>query len=243
MRVEPFTVGDFVHVFNRGNRGMPIFRDINDKWRVLKILRFFNDEYSPAHPIQDIEKSRFDLDRLNPLTGKSFEWPKHWPTHRPLVKILNYKLRENHFHLLLKEIIKGGISKFMKKFGDGYTIFFNIKYEEVGKVFQGSYKGRTPKGDIKNLHYLDAYIQVFNSFEEYPGGIEKALKDFEKAFEFALKDPFSSLGESFGKRNFGIIDRDILAEGFPNLKIYKEFVKDALLVRNIREILGKLTLE
>jgi hypothetical protein len=245
MRVEPFTVGDFVHVFNRGNRGLPIFRDVNDKWRFLKILRFFNDEFFPPHSVfRDITRpSTFDVDRLNPLAGKSFDWPKHWPPHKPLVKILSYKLRENHFHLLLKEIIKGGISKFMKRLGDAYTKFFNIKYEEVGKVFQGSYKGKVPKGDIKSLHYLDAYIQVFNSFEEYPGGIEKALKNFDKAFEFALADPFCSLGEAFGKRNFDIIDRDILAKTFPELKIYKKFVKDALLVRSIREFLGRLTID
>lgn len=113
----------------------------------------------------------------------------------------------------------------------------------MGKVFQGSYKGRTPKGDIKNLHYLDAYIQVFNAFEEFSGGIEAALKNFNEAFEFVLNDPFCSLGEVFGKRNFGIIDRDILAEAFPDLESYKEFVKDALVIRNIREILGRLTID
>lgn len=243
MRVEPFTVGDFVHVFNRGNRGMPIFRDINDKWRFLKILRFFNDEYLPSHSFREIKLAMSDVANLNPLAGKSFEWPKHWPPHKPLVKILSHKERGNHFHLLLKEITPGGISKFMKRLGDGYTMFSNIKYDEVGKVFQGSYKGKTAKGDIKNLHYLDAYIQVFNAFEEYPGGIERVLTEFDKAFEFALKDLFCSLGESFGIRNFGIIDRDILAEAFPDLETYKEFVKDALLVRNIREILGRLTID
>jgi len=246
MRVEPFTVGDFVHVYNRGNRKMPIFRDVNDKWRFLKILRFFNDEYLPSHTFRDIRLATFDVARnvaRNPLVGKSFDWPKHWPLPKPLVKILSHKEKENHFHLLLKEIKKGGISKFMKRFGDAYTKFSNTKYEETGKVFQGSYRGKTPKGDLKNLHYLDAYIQVFNSFEEYPGGIEKALKEFDKAFEFALNDPFCSLGEAFGKRNFGIIDRDILTEAFPSLEIYKEFVKDALLVRNIREILDRLTID
>lgn len=245
MRVEPFTIGDFVHVFNRGNRKMPIFRNINDKWRFLKILRFFNDEYLPSHSFRDIKLATSNIASLNPLAGKSFEWPKHWPDHKPLVKILSYKEMKNHFHLLLKEITKGGVSKFMKRLGDAYTKFFNLKYEEVGtgKVFQGSYQGRTLKGDVKNLHYVDAYIQVFNSFEEYPGGIERALKEFDKAFEFALNDPFCSLAEAFGKRNFGIIDRDVLANDFPNLETYKEFVKDALLVRNIREILGRLTID
>jgi hypothetical protein len=247
MRVEPFTVGDFVHVFNRGNRKMPIFRDVNDKWRFLKILRFLNDEYLPSHPLREITSlatlATSDVANLNPLAGRSFEWPKHWPPHKPLVKILSYKLKEDHFHLLLKEITKGGISKFMKRLGDAYTKYFNTKYNEVGKVFQGSYKGKTIREDIKNLHYLDAYIQVFNAFEEYPGSIGKALVEFDDAFEYALNDPFCSLGESFKKRNLTIIDRDILAKDFPNLKIYKKFIKDALLVRNIREILGRLTLD
>jgi hypothetical protein len=101
MRVEPFTVGDFVHVFNRGNRGLPIFRDVNDKWRFLKILRFLNDEYFPDHPIRKVTSlPTSNVGSLNPLAGKSFEWPKHWPSHKPLVKILSHKERENHFHLL-----------------------------------------------------------------------------------------------------------------------------------------------
>lgn len=177
---------------------------------------------------------------FDPVHPFKFRWGGE--RGEPLVAIINYKLKENHFHLILKEIIKGGISLFMKKLGDGFTLFTNFKYGEVGKVFQGSYKGkRIP--DEKILQYTDAYIQVFNTFEDYPGGIEKTLKEFNKAFEFALNDPFSSLGESFGKRNLGIIERDILKEIFPKLEIYKKFAYDALLVRNIREILGKLTIE
>jgi len=249
MRVEPFTIGDFIHAYNRGNRKMLVFREVSDKWRFLKILRFFNDEYSPPQLFRQLDAIRKDFEgrvvEVGPLQPRSvhFQWPKNWPARRPLVKILAYCLKNNHFHLLLKEIIKGGIGKFMKKVGDGFTLFSNIKYEETGRIFQGGYRGRTAMRDIKILQYLDAYIQVFNPFESYPGGIEKALKEFDKAFEFALQDPFSSLGESFGKRNTGIIDRDILAEMFPNLEVYKKFAYDALLVRNIREILGKLTIE
>lgn len=236
MRIEPYTIGDFVHVYNCGNRKMPIVYDESDKWRWLKILRYFNDENSSFQTFRKLAVlHRFDLCKL-------FEWPKSWPAPRPLVKILAYHLTTNHFHLLLKEISKGGISKFMKKFGNGFTGYINIKYNQIGKVFQGSYKGKVPKEE-NGLQYLDTYIQVFNPFELYPGGIGKALKEFDKAFEFALNYPFCSLGESFGKRNLGIIDRDILGEIFPNLEIYKEFSYDALMVRNIREILGKTTME
>lgn len=255
MRVEPFTVGNFIHAYNRGNRKVVIFRDINDKWRFLKILRFFNDEYSPSNPFRQVgiieggsadEKTGTVEVKPQQLPSGQFkwpEWPKAWPAHKPLVKILSYCLKNNHFHLLLKEIIAGGISKFMKKLSDGFTGYSNLKYDEVGRVFQGSYKGKTAMKDIKILQYLDAYIQVFNPFEDYPGGIEGAFKEFDQAFEFAMNNPFCSLGESFGKRNLGIIDRDVLTEMFPNVEVYKKFVYDALLVRNIREILGKLTVE
>jgi len=243
MRVEQFTVGDFLHVFNRGNRKALIFRDVNDKWRFLKILRFFNDEYSPPNPSRHIKNVEVRPQQLPMEKFRWPEWPKSWPPHKPLVKILAYCLRDNHFHLLLKEIITGGLSKFMKKLGDGFTGYSNLKYDEVGRVFQGSYKGRTAMRDVKILQYLDAYIQVCNPFEEYPGGIEKALKEYDKAFEFALNNPFCSLSESFGKRNLNIINRDVLAEMFPNLEVYKKFAYDALLVRNIREILGKLAIE
>jgi len=238
MRVEPFTVGDFVHAFNQGNRKMVIFRDVKDKWKFLKILRFFNDEHLPLNPSRQL-----DYLLKSGKLSRQFEWPKDWPPHKPLVKILSYSLKSNHFHLLLKEIIIDGISKFMKRLGDAFTKYNNLKYGEVGRVFRGPYRGKTAMRDVKILQYLDAYIQVFNSFEDYPGGIEGALKEFDKAFEWALNNPFCSLGESFSKRNLGIIDRDILAEMFPNLEVYKKFAYDALLVRNIREILGKLTIE
>ena len=238
MRVEPFTIGDFVHVFNRASRGMILSPAISDKWHFLKILRFFNDEYIPKNPSRQL-----DYLLKSGRISRQFEWPKDWPPRRPLVKILSYRLRKTHYHLLLKEIIKGGLSKFMKRLGDAITKYINKKYSQTGRIFQGAYRGKTAMRDVRILQYFDAYIQVFNAFEDYPGGIERALKEFDKAFEFALNDPFSSLGESFGRRKLAIIDRDILAEMFPNLEVYKKFVYDALIVRNIREILGKLAHE
>jgi hypothetical protein len=238
LRVDPFVVGDFLHVFNRGNRGMILFPELGDKWRFLKILRYFNDRRSSAHIFQKLTRET-GFDPAHPF---KFEWRGNSSKPKPVVKILAYSLKDNHFHLLLKEIVKGGISFFMKKLSNGFTAFINLKYGEKGRIFQGSYRGRRiPNENL--LQYLDAYIQVFNSFEEYPGGIERALKEFNKAFEFVLNNPFSSLGESFGKRKLEIVERDVLGEMFPDLKIYKEFAYDALLVRNVREILGKLTLE
>lgn len=235
--IRYFKIGNYVHIYNRGNRKMPIIYDEGDKWRFLKILRYFNDEYSPSNLFRQIN--------FFVKSGDSrFVWPKDWPDHKPLVKILSYCLKDNHYHLLLKEIQEGGISRFMQKFGVGFTNFSNIKHGEVGRIFQGPYKDSILLGDIRNIQYLDCYVQVFNPFEDYPGGLEKATKEFNKAFEFALDNPFCSLGESFGRRNLGIIDRDIFKDDLSSdLNVYKKVAYDALFIRNAREILGKSTLE
>ena len=228
MRKEPFTVGNYVHVYNRGNRKMPIVHDDHDRWRFLKILRYFNDDYSPENIFR--------------MVDQTFQRPSDWPTPKPLVKILSFCLMPNHFHLLLKEIIDGGITKFMMKLGTGLTNFLNTKYHESGRVFQGPYKARTIKDD-QYLQYLDVYIHVLNPLELYPGGLEKALTQFDEALEFAVNYSFCGLPDVLRKRSLSIIDRDILKDWFSSLKAYKEFAYEAAVVKNTKEMLGKLAID
>lgn len=142
MRKEPFVIGNYVHIYNRGNRKAEIVRATTDKWRFLQALRFFNDSHSSQNILRKVIEMRkaskglsvSDIDRLSTDklddVNSIFEmgWPPNWPEKDSLVKILCYCLMPNHFHLLLKEIRKGGISKFMQKLGIGYTNYFNLKY-------------------------------------------------------------------------------------------------------------------
>ncbi len=239
MRKEPFTVENYIHIYNRGNRKQEIVRDAKDKWRFIQALRYFNDEYSPPW--------RWKLNFLGgSLTSHIFhddlEWPAEWPEHKPLVKILAFVLMPNHFHLLAKEIQEGGTAKFMQKFGTGVTNYFNTRHKESGALFQGSYKAKLVDEDmyIKNL---SVYIQVKNSFELYPGGLGKAIGEFDEAYERTINDPYNSLADYAGKRESPIIDRDILGELFTTPEEYKEFARDAMLARNIDESLGELIFE
>jgi len=236
MRKEVPTIGNFVHVYNRGARKMPIVHDEADKWRFLKILRYFNDEYMPINIIRCIDQSvKFG-------ECKPFERPKNWPFPRPLVKILAYCLIPNHFHLLLKEIRKDGISRFMARLGDSFTKYINTKQNESGRLFQGPYRGKIIK-DERYFQYVDAYIQVFNPFELYPGGVKNAVKDFDKAFDFVLEYVFSSLGESFGRRNLHILNKDTSEGVSGSLKEYKELAQESLAYHSehIKEINSFLT--
>jgi len=62
-----------------------------------------------------------------------------------LVDIICYCLNSNHYHLLVKQTTKNGISKFMHKLSLGYTSYFNDKYRRIGSLFQGKYKFKPVK--------------------------------------------------------------------------------------------------
>ena len=247
MRIDSFTIGDYIHVYNRGNRKAEIVRSNKDKWRFMQALRFFNDSHSSQNILRDILRHRLsvsDTDKRR-LPESVFElgWPKNWPEKDPLVKILCYCLVPNHFHLLLKEIREGGISKFMQKLGIGYTNYFNLRHDEVGRVFQGAYKGRRIKEDIY-LEYLSVYIQVINVLELFPGGLEKALKDIDGALKFVEEYPFSSYRDFIGLRKSLIIDKDILGKLFSTSEKYKRFVRDMLKTKKYEyELLPNLKID
>jgi len=202
---------------------MEIVRCNRDKWRFMQALRFFNDSHSSVNILR-LLKSDFNR---RPESVFETGWPPDWPDKDPLVKILCYCLVPNHFHLLLKEIREGGITKFMQKLGVGYTNYFNIKYQEVGRIFQGAYKGRTITEDVY-LEYLSVYIQVVNVLELFPGGLQKALNNIDEALKFVGKYPFSSYQDFIGFRKSLIIDKDILGRIFSTTEDYKKFVHDII---------------
>jgi putative transposase len=231
MRIEPFGVGNYLHVYNRGTRKMEIVRDNKDKWRFIQAIRFFNDSSPSQNIVRDIlsvqNKNSLVLNTDRPESVFEMGWPPDWPDKDPLVKILCYCLMPNHFHLLLKEIKEGGISKFMQKIGIGFTNYFNLKYKEKGSLFQGSYKGKVVKKQ-RYIEYLSVYIQVINVLELFPGGLELALKNIDEAMKFAESYIFSSYLDCLGLRNSLIIDKDVLGEIFPTPEKYRNFVREIL---------------
>jgi putative transposase len=241
MRKEPFFVGDYVHVFNRGNRKMDIVRDNIDRWRFLSILRYFNDQRPSLNILRELINMRLLRFDLNSTEGNyRFDWPKNWPAQKPLVRIVSYALMPNHYHLLLQEITEGGISIFMKKLGNGLTGYINIKYNEAGKIFQGSYKAKTVKNE-NYLQYLDAYIQVLNPFELLSP--EFVIKSPRKAFLEVAANPFSSLGESLGLNNLQIVDRKSIEREIGltgDREKYLKLINDIMAAGGLKKILGEL---
>lgn len=48
---------------------------------------------------------------------------------------------------MLKQLVDGGIAKFMQKVLGGYTYYFNQKNQRSGPLFQGTYKYKSIKDD------------------------------------------------------------------------------------------------
>jgi putative transposase len=218
MRVEPYTVGSYVHVIKRGARGVSIVNDETDKWRFVRSLFYMNDVFFD-HNWERVTKELGFLQR-----------PDIWPSREPLVQILCFTLMPNHFHLVLKEIRESGVSEFMQKLGQSMTNHFNQKYKQRGSLFQGSYKSKTIGRD-EHLRYVAAYIMVKNVFELYPrGGLDGAVENFNKAWEWASKHPFTSLGDYAGIReNSVILEKEILGEIYQNSQQFKKFARDVIL--------------
>ncbi|OHA26380.1 MAG: hypothetical protein A3C06_01615 [Candidatus Taylorbacteria bacterium RIFCSPHIGHO2_02_FULL_46_13] len=232
MRKEPYVVGSYVHIVKRGVRGMPIVRDEIDQWRFLLLLRHLNNE-------QGIDNWFRDL--IDENIAHTLERPKSWQPQQKIVRILSFCLLDNHFHLLLKEIKKGGISTFMQKLGTSMANHFNEKYKEKGGLFQGAYRSKTIDTD-EYLRYVSVYIQVKNAFEMYKGGTASALKDFDSAYAWAGKYPYSSLGDYAGMRDSPIIEKDILGKIF-SPEEYKVFSKEVMLNRTNFDTLSDTDLD
>ena len=142
-RTFSFAPGEFYHIYNRGTEKRNIFMSRADRSRFLALLYFANQNEPVNLKLQGSTLLEIDEERAGD----------------PIVEIVAYCLMPNHFHLLIRELEDGGISKFMQKLTTGYTMYFNKKYERNGALFQGRFKA-THVADDNYLRYLISYIHL-----------------------------------------------------------------------------------
>jgi hypothetical protein len=217
MRVEPHGVGSIVHVIKRGARGVAIVRTAQDRERFVRALFYLNDTYADANWPRETAELK--------LPNR----PLSWPEREPLVRILAWTLLSNHFHLLLQEVKVGGVAKFMQRLCGSMSMYFNAKYKERGSLFQGGYRGVVVDRDA-HLTFLVFYILVKNVFDMYPGGVATALKDFDRAWEWAKQYPYSSLSDHLKDVSSPITDdpEGLVKDFFADNATYKQEARELL---------------
>ena len=223
MAREPFGIDSYVHVYTRGVKKLPIFRQKGDLRRLLFNLYYLNHaDRMPENWKREIKISE------NPMR---FQWPADVLGERqPIVSILAFSIMFNHLHLIVKEIVEGGTSRLMHRASMSYSKFINEKYEENGSLFQRPFKSRLVEED-SDFRNLAVYVMVKNPFERYPGGLRRAIEHFDDAYERMAGDPLSSLGAYAGHEASPIITKDLLGELFETPESFKEFARETMLSR------------
>lgn len=192
-----FAIDEFYHLYNRGVDKRVIFLDKEDCEHFRYLLHLCNTN-------QKIHLSRLPL---------SFE------KDEPIVAIGLYCLMPNHFHILVKEIEEGGISKFMLKLTTAYVMYFNKKYARTGALFEGTFKSVHITEDTQ-LKYLYSYIHLNPAKIIDKNWKEKPTKSKNELFEYIKKYPYSSIVE-YAENKIWIITPSVFPKYFSSFMEHK----------------------
>lgn len=134
-----------------------------------------------------------------------------------LVNMIAYCLNSNHYHLILEQLVDGGISELMKRLG-GYTWYFNNRYERNGALFQGRFKAVHIDSNEYLLH-VSAYVNLNDRVHQRGGST---------ATNTAMLASRSSWGEYTGTGIKGVCEKDIIIGQFGSVEEYKKFALASL---------------
>lgn len=225
---------EIYHIIARGVDGRLIFNDKSDYYRAIHDLFEFND-IKPAP-----EHSGFKVKSAKDLPEQSAEDrpPQITSNKQPrelLVELLAFCLMPNHIHLLIRQLHDDGISKFMKKFGTGYAVYFNQKNERQGHLFQGRFRAVHIKTDAQ-LKAVFTYIHANPVVLVEPGWKDGSVKFPKKAIEFMENYKWSSYQDYLGKKNFPSLTQREFFNGIMPVAEWREFVNDW--VSQKKEVVG-----
>ena len=224
MRKTKFANDEYYHIYNRGTDKREIFCNEKDYLRFLVSLREFNN----VEPVGSLYEKNYrdkkiaDLEAELPIGSSA---SKSAPL--PLIDIIAYCLILNHEHLILKQLVENGISKFMHKLDTGYTKYFNHKYDRSGSLFQGRFKA-THIDTNEYLLWLSGYV---NGNAE----IHKIIK--------AENYKWCSYQDYLGKRDGTLCNKEIILSQFKNLDEYTNYVNMVIEESSKRKDLEKYFIE
>ena len=204
-RKFPIVTGEIYHVFNRGINRVPTFIKKREYDRAIDSLQFYRFVKPPVKLsvfLRYEEKKKHDVLKL--LNDRPIQ-----------VDILSYCLMPNHFHLLLKQKVDNGISKFLSNFQNSYTRYFNTKNERDGSLFLNQFKAVRIETQEQLIH-VSRYIHL-NPYTGY------VVKNFQELLAY----PWSSLSSYVEKSN-DFVDKNSIMQNFNNSSKYQEFVFDQI---------------
>lgn len=156
--VRQYTEPGYYHVYNRGVEKRKLFLDEQD----YKMFLYYCFVYLAPRAVvlKRYPTLKYNLKRNN---------------LHDHVALLAFCLMPNHFHFLLRQDQPSGITKLLRQLTNGYTRYFNSKYDRVGSLVQGPFKAKPVETD-EYLLYLTSYIH--RNALELPGTDTLHLTDY-----------------------------------------------------------------
>lgn len=210
-----FSIGEFYHLYNRGNDKRVIFHQVNDYNRFLVLLYVCNG----TNPV-DISKHFSE--------GRTFAEILDIERGEQIVDIGAYCLMPNHFHLLVREKKENGTSLFMRKLLTGYSMYYNKKYKRSGPLFEGKFKATHADSD-EYLKYLFSYIHLNPIKLIDAEWKENGVTDKLKAKQYLKEYKYSSYNEYILNDNdMNILNKSAFPDYFEGFKEFENFINEWL---------------
>lgn len=218
IRKIPLVDGEYYHIYNRGNSKQKIFLDRKDYDHFLKLLYICNSENNFV---------------LRDVVGESFNYIRNGT----LIDIGAYCLMPNHFHILVKEKVEGGITKFMQKFSTAYVMYINTKYKRTGSLFEGKFKSQHLNTD-KYLKYIFSYIHLNPLKLVNKNWKISFAKNNPKLDKYLSTYKYSSYGEYIGEKRVQskILHKQAFPDYFSNGNKFSNEIRDWINFNNEEEI-------
>ncbi|MBI3888707.1 transposase [Candidatus Nomurabacteria bacterium] len=215
-RKDPFITGEYYHIYNRGVDKRVIFKASKDYERFMMLLYLANSEES------------FRLEEILSRQHKTFDEILVLEKSEPIVSIGAWCLMPNHFHMLIRQEVDGGITKFMRKLGVGYSMFFNIKYKRMGALFGGLFKSKLIGVDDNYMRQLFGYIHINPLELKFPEWKDKISKPSIEMRDFLESYRYSSYLDYLGKNRVenNIIKVEKFPDYFQGHQEFKDFVEN-----------------
>lgn len=219
-----FAPGEYYHLYNRGVDKRKIFTNTDEYFRFLVLLYFCNSDAKVD--IGDQLRQGLTLSEIFHQTERGKE----------LMYVGSYCLMPNHFHILVCEKEKEGISLFMQKLQTAYTMYFNIKHGRNGSLFQGTFKAKHITKDYY-LEYLFAYINL-NSIKLIDSKWkENGIKDLKKVEKYLAEYKYSSYLDLIGidRIENKILNMSEFPEYFSSESSFENFIQEWLKFKDFND--------
>ena len=209
----PCTTDEWYHCYNRGVDKRIVFRHTRDYERFLALLDTSNGSET------DTMSSRFKLDLQSIVAEKDDRGD-------PLVDIAVYCLMPTHVHFVLKQLVDGGIAKFMQKVFTAYTMYFNSHSARTGALFAGTYKAKHIDDD-RYLKCVVPYV-LLNPVELFQPKWKEGVRDLISAKKQLYEYPFSNASSFTGEESIATkITGTSIRDYYDRLPTIKEMLQDA----------------